>query len=110
MLTPAHEQDTTQDQFWAEFNSFEFRVFILLNWLPYEVLTVQFVFHCWRENSRIYTLSECISALGNVDGLSKIRNRVAESIFVDGNQCMHVYIYIYRERERLNNEDINYLE
>ena len=33
--TPPHEQDATQGQYLkAEFNRFEFRVFILLDWLP----------------------------------------------------------------------------
>ena len=32
-----HKQDATQGQFFkAEFNKFEFRVFLLLDWLLYE--------------------------------------------------------------------------
>ena len=36
-MTPLHKQDVTQGQFFKQrFNRFEFRVFFLLDWLPYQ--------------------------------------------------------------------------
>ena len=36
LSTPLHEQDVTQGQFLVESNRFEFRGFLLLNWLLYQ--------------------------------------------------------------------------
>ena len=37
LSNPPHEQDTIQGHFKAEFNRYEFRVFLLVDLLPYQV-------------------------------------------------------------------------
>ena len=51
------EKDVTQSQFLKlSLTSFEFRVFLLLNWLPYQGQRAQFALlstHSWRKNNDV---------------------------------------------------------
>ena len=45
------EEDAKQSQLYAEFNRFEFRVFLLVDWLLYQIWRT----HSWKENNWINT-------------------------------------------------------
>ena len=66
-----------KQNFWAEFNRFEFRVFLFLDWLTYKSYrahsTLLFT-HRWRENSWIHTFLKDISAMWNTNSLFKNLN------------------------------------
>ena len=70
--TPPLGQDMTQGQFLAEFNRFEFRVFLLLDLLPHQGWRTQSVLlftHSWMENNWIHTFPKGISAMWNAISL-----------------------------------------
>ena len=63
---PPHEQDVTKCYFLAESHRFEFSVFLLLYWLPYEGWRAKsnlLFTYSWRENNWIHTFPKCISAM-----------------------------------------------
>ena len=52
--TPHHMHVVTQGHFWVEFNRFEFWVFFLLDWRPYQIKRAQsalLITHSWRETN-----------------------------------------------------------
>ena len=49
--------------FYAEFNRFEFNVFLLLDQLPYQSYRALLFIHNWRENKWIYTFPKVIVAV-----------------------------------------------
>ena len=64
MPTPLQGQDTSQGQ--LEFNRFEFRVFLLQDWLPYQsfkspVYSTSYLF--LKENNWLLSFSKVISAM-----------------------------------------------
>ena len=68
------EQDATQGQFfYVGFNRFEFRVFLLLVWLPYQGWIVQSVLstHSLKETSRNHTFRKGTSAMWKANCLVK---------------------------------------
>ena len=80
--------------FWAEFNRFQFRVFLLLGRRTQSVLLFA---HSWRENSWIHTFPKGISEMQSV--WSRIWTRIVVSISYDDNHyttgtstCMLQYI------------------
>ena len=65
LLTTAQQRNTKKVIFYAEVDRFEFRVFLLLNWLPYHGRRVQcplLLTHNHSENSWIHSFPKCISA------------------------------------------------
>ena len=60
------------------FNKFKFRVFLLLDCLPYQgwrALSILFT-HCWKENSWIHTFLKGISVVWNANSLFQGLNSV----------------------------------
>ena len=63
--------------FYAEFNGFEFRVFLLLDYLPNQGWRTQSTLlftHCWRENNWIHIFPKGISAMRNAISLAQDLN------------------------------------
>ena len=65
----------TRSILYAKFNRFEFRLFLLLVWLPDQGQSTQSALlftHCWRENNWIHTFPKGISAMWNESAPSGI--------------------------------------
>ena len=87
-------QPLRSDRIWhkvnslAEFHRFEFRVFLLLDWLPHQGWRSQSALlftHRWRENNWIHTFPKGISAMWNAVGPFRIWTRIAVSNPYNGN-------------------------
>ena len=94
-----YKQDLTQGQFLSEVNRFEFRDFLLFDWLTNQGwrarLALQFIYS-WRENNWIHTFPKDISSLQNVS--PRIWSRVTVSISCDGKHYTtktSKYLYLY---------------
>ena len=65
--TLLHEQDVTLSQcFKQNLRDFKFKVFILLDWFPYQGQRAQSALlftHSWRENSWMHTFPRGVSAI-----------------------------------------------
>ena len=69
------------------------RVFLLLNWLPYQSWRAQFAVlfnHNQREYNLINTFLRGISVMWNAKGFTPDMN-----LYIHTYMCKHVYIYIY---------------
>ena len=80
---PPHEQEETQGQIFVEFNWFEFRVFLFLDWLPnlgWRPQSALLFTHNWKEDIWIHTFPKGVSAMWN-----------ANSPVQDLNSCCHVH-------------------
>ena len=86
--TPPLGQDMTQGQFLEEFNRFEFRGFLLLDYLLHQGWKTQSVLlftNSWRDNNWIHTFPKGISAMWNAISLVQVWTRVATPISYDDN-------------------------
>ena len=81
--------------FKAEFNRFEFRVFLLLDLLPHQgwrTQSVLLITHNWRENNWIHTFPKGISAIWN-----------AISLVEDLNSCRRVHFLHHGHLKKIYN-------
>ena len=86
--TRPNEKDMTQGTFFlAEFGSFEFWVFFLLDWMTNQGLRTQsfpLFTHSWSKNNHIHTFLEAICTKWNADNLDQALN-----------SCFRVHFRLY---------------
>ena len=104
--TPPFDQDATQGQFFRlEFNRFEFRLFLLVNRLPYQEKRVTLLLsQSWKGNRRIHTFPKGVCAIWNINSLFQVLNSGPLVPFLRWKPftsptlhypLLYIYIYIY---------------
>ena len=98
--TPPDNQNVTQGQFYAEFNRFEFEVFLPLHRLPYQGWTAQsapLFTHSWGEKNWIHNFPKGISVMWNANSLVQDLNSCRCVHFLQRwlSHCEHHLIYVY---------------
>ena len=92
----------TRSIFLVEFNRFEFRVFLLIDWLPHQGWRTQSVLlfaPSRRENNWIHTFPKGFSSMWNAISLVQVWTRVAVSISYEDNQYTMCTWLVYYEYE-----------